>query len=126
MYKIKVISCFSAAHFLRNYRGKCESLHGHNWKVEVEISRKKLNSLGLVMDFKELKEKLNKVLENLDHKVLNEIDYFKERNPTSEEIAFYIFSQLKKILPQDCQLVKVSVWEKDDSCAIYEEAKTEE
>ena len=121
MYKIKVISYFSAAHFLRNYKGKCESLHGHNWKVEVEISKEKLNSSGFIMDFGELKEKLNKVLEKLDHKVLNEIEYFKERNPTSEELAFYTFSQLKKILPQDCKLIKVSIWEKEDSCATYEE-----
>ncbi len=121
MYKVKVVESFSAAHFLRNYKGKCESLHGHNWKVEAEVSSNSLDSLGLVIDFKELKEKLRKILEELDHKLLNDLDYFKEKNPTSEEIAFYIFSKLKHQLPEGCKLVRISVWEKDTSCASYEE-----
>ncbi len=121
MYRVKVISSFSAAHFLRNYKGKCENLHGHNWKVEAICRGEKLDSQGLVIDFGLLKDKLDSVLEQLDHKVLNEIDYFKDRNPTSEEIASYIFSQLKERLIGVCKLEEIRVWEKDNSCAIYQE-----
>ncbi|MDP2923516.1 MAG: 6-carboxytetrahydropterin synthase QueD [Candidatus Omnitrophota bacterium] len=122
MYKIKVISNFSAAHSLRGYKGKCESLHGHNWKVEVLASSEKLNSLGMVIDFHELKRITNKVLEELDHKHINELEYFSKVNPSSEAIARYIFSKLKKIIAkQKCKLEEVLVWETENSCAAYSE-----
>lgn len=120
MYKIKIISYFSAAHSLREYKGKCESLHGHNWKVEVVISSLKLNDAGMVMDFHDLKLLTKEVIENLDHKHLNDLKYFKEHNPSSEEIAKYIFDELNgRILEQGCRLEKVRVWETENSCAIY-------
>jgi 6-pyruvoyltetrahydropterin/6-carboxytetrahydropterin synthase len=121
MYKVKVISSFSAAHFLKNYKGKCESLHGHNWKVEAVVSAQELNSLGLVLDFKDLKDNLDEVLDGLDHKLLNDLDYFKTHNPTSEEIAYYIFWRLKEKIPFPGRLEEIRVWEKDSSCAIYRE-----
>lgn len=122
MYKIKVISNFSAAHSLRGYKGKCESLHGHNWKVEVLASSEKLNSLGMVIDFHELKRITNKVLEELDHKHINELEYFSKVNPSSEAIARYIFLKLKKIIAkQKCKLEEVLVWETESSCAAYSE-----
>lgn len=121
MYKIKVVSYFSAAHSLRGYKGKCESLHGHNWKVEVRVSSCQLNSQGMVMDFKELKELTNNVIEELDHKHLNDVDYFKEHNPSSEEIARYIFIKLKvEIIKKGSQLEGVRVWETENSCALYQ------
>ena len=95
MFKIKIVTHFSAAHFLRNYKGKCESLHGHNWKVEVLASRVSLDSLGMVMDFGDLKKMTKSVLEELDHNQLDKIEYFKQHNPSSEEIARYIFNKLK-------------------------------
>ena len=120
MYKIKIIKHFSAAHFLRNYKGKCETLHGHNWKVEVLVSSSKLNSLGMVMDFSDLKRMTSNVLEELDHDHLNELDYFKEHNPSSEEIAKYIFNKLKpSIVALECKLEKIRVWETEASCASY-------
>ncbi|MEM7817184.1 MAG: 6-carboxytetrahydropterin synthase QueD [Candidatus Aenigmatarchaeota archaeon] len=121
MYKVKVVSNFSAAHFLKNYKGKCEALHGHNWKVEVVVKSNKLSSSGMVIDFGILKNKLNNILEDLDHKNLNKLNYFKNRNPTSEEIAFYVFSRLKdKLDKKNIKLEKVKVWETENSCAIYE------
>lgn len=118
MYKINVEASFSSAHNLRGYKGKCEALHGHNWKVQVEIVQAALDKAGMVMDFKEVKIQLNKILDKLDHAYLNKIPYFKKFNPTSENIAKYIFDCLKtKILG----LNSVTVWESDNCSATYYE-----
>lgn len=116
MYSIKVELDFSAAHNLRGYKGKCEELHGHNWKVEVVAAKSKLDKTGMVLDFKYLKMKLKEVLEKLDHKYLNNIAYFKKANPTSENIAKYIFDSLES---QVSGLELVTVWESDNCCASY-------
>lgn len=123
MYQIKVLLGFCGAHYLRNYHGKCENIHGHNWKVEVVAQKPSLDKCGLVLDFRELKRIVKSVLERLDHHNLNEdIDFFKENNPTSENIAFYIFSEVKKrINDYDCSLKNVTVWETDNCAATYEE-----
>ncbi|MDD5155077.1 MAG: 6-carboxytetrahydropterin synthase QueD [Candidatus Omnitrophica bacterium] len=118
MYSIKVEEHFSAAHNLRGYRGKCEELHGHNWKVEAVVSCDKLDKTGMAMDFKHLKAALNKILEKLDHKYLNGISYFKKANPTSENIASYIYERLK---PQVKALSAITVWESENACATYSE-----
>jgi len=120
MFKIKIISYFSGAHSLRNYKGKCESLHGHNWKVETVVKSNKLDKAGMVMDFSHLKEITNDILNKLDHQYLNELDYFKSHNPSSEELARYIFERLKEPVAQKgCVLEEVSVWETESSCATY-------
>jgi len=124
MYVIKVRSDFSSAHNLRGYQGRCEKLHGHNWHVEAQLSSDQLNKLAMVCDFKEIKQKLNKTLKELDHTYLNKLTYFKKDNPTSEKIAEFIFSRLKKsIKDQKLALKSVSVWETKDSCAIFSEEK---
>lgn len=115
-YSIKIEDNFSSAHNLRGYKGKCEELHGHNWKVEVVLASAKLDKIGLVMDFTELKKQLSKVLEKLDHKYLNNIPYFKKNNPTSENIAKYIYDSLKL---QVRILKSVTVWESEKSSATY-------
>ncbi|MDP8259534.1 MAG: 6-carboxytetrahydropterin synthase QueD [Candidatus Gygaella obscura] len=117
MFEIKVIADFSSAHRLRGYKGKCEGMHGHNWKVEVVLKSKTLDKLGMVKDFSEVKRVLNDILNELDHKCLNELDCFKKVNPTSENIAKYIYKGLKKAYKS---LKFVSVWESDTSCASYE------
>lgn len=116
MYSIKVEADFSAAHNLRGYKGKCEELHGHNWKVEVWLQKDKLDKTGMVLDFRQLKMRLNKVLKKLDHKHLNNIAYFRRVNPTSENIAKYIYDSLKA---QASSLKSVTVWESDNSSASY-------
>jgi 6-pyruvoyltetrahydropterin/6-carboxytetrahydropterin synthase len=117
MYSIKVEGSFSSAHNLRGYKGRCEDLHGHNWKVEVKVESKKLNKIGMVMDFKVLKSKLNAVLDELDHKYLNNERYFKKINPTSENITKYIYDQLTAY---GLKLKSVTVWESENSSATYE------
>lgn len=124
MFRIKISSNFSAAHQLTNYKGRCEKLHGHNWKVYAEISCAKLDSTGMVMDFHEFKQYLNKIISVLDHKYLNDIKPFKITNPTSENIAKYIFDSLLRLINnKQAKLESVSVWETDTSCAIYTREK---
>lgn len=118
MYSIKVEAHFSSAHNLRGYKGKCEELHGHNWKIEVAVASNALGKSGMVMDFKELKASVYELLEKLDHKYLNNIPYFKKVNPTSENIAKYIYDNLKRKVSS---LKSVTVWESHNSCATYYE-----
>jgi 6-pyruvoyltetrahydropterin/6-carboxytetrahydropterin synthase len=122
MYELMVHAHFSSAHSLRGYQGKCEELHGHNWKVGVQIAAETLDNLGMVIDFKVLKQELHQIIERLDHKHLNDIPPFDALNPSSENIAFYIFQELKKSLTHERVIVaKVTVWESDDSSAGYSE-----
>jgi 6-pyruvoyltetrahydropterin/6-carboxytetrahydropterin synthase len=118
-YSIKVQSYFSAAHRLRQYRGKCESLHGHNWKVEVSISSDKLGRAGMLIDFKKAKAMLEGILSALDHTQINKIAYFKKHNPTSELLAEYIFNKYNSKIKSPLKLEYVSVWETQNSCATY-------
>ncbi len=120
MFEVSVRSSFSGAHRLKGYRGKCEELHGHNWDVEVSVGTAKLNDVGLTLDFKLLKQKLNDVLAGLDHCDLNKLPYFKKANPSAENIARYIYVNLKKSLKiEGVKLNSVRVWETRDSCATY-------
>jgi 6-pyruvoyltetrahydropterin/6-carboxytetrahydropterin synthase len=122
MYEIKIESSFSGAHRLRGYDGECEGLHGHNWKVEVFVSSSKLGEDGMVLDFRKLKETTQAVLETLDHKYLNEIPYFAEINPSSENIAKYIFDRIKERLEgAQAKLTRVTAWESGNACASYRE-----
>ncbi|MFA6358725.1 MAG: 6-carboxytetrahydropterin synthase QueD [Candidatus Omnitrophota bacterium] len=117
MYSLQVEGTFSSAHNLRGYKGKCEDLHGHNWRVELTVKSAQLDEIGMVLDFKFLKRKLNAVLEQMDHKYLNKLPYFKKVNPTSENIAKYIYDKLIAGIPLlDC----VTVWENNTSRATYE------
>ena len=119
MYEIEVSLDFSAAHRLRKYKGKCENLHGHNWKVDVSLSSDKLSEIGIVADFGDVKKLLKDVLEKLDHTNLNTVAYFTKANPTSENIARYIYDELKK---KRLKPSSVSVWESGDSKATYRES----
>jgi 6-pyruvoyltetrahydropterin/6-carboxytetrahydropterin synthase len=120
MYEITISSHFSGAHRLRYLHGKCEELHGHNWKVEVSVVSKKLNNEGVVIDFEILKQKLQKVLRHLDHTYLNDLPYFSGKEPSSENIAKYIFDQLKRELKgHPTTLKKATAWESETSSATY-------
>ena len=120
MYEITILSHFSGAHRLRYLRGKCEALHGHNWKIEISVTSNRLGQDGVVIDFGLLKQKLEKVLKPLDHTYLNDLSYFSEREPSSENIAKYIFEKLKVELKEhQVALKRVTAWESENACATY-------
>ncbi|NMC67415.1 MAG: 6-carboxytetrahydropterin synthase QueD [Spirochaetales bacterium] len=122
MYRVVINDKFSSAHFLRNYKGKCENLHGHNYLVEVYVISKVLNDSEMVIDFTELKKITKDILNQIDHFLLNDIDFFKSHNPTSENIAYYIFSKINEKIKDNLNniiLEKVRVWETDQQYAEY-------
>ena len=120
MYEVKIVTQFAAAHRLENFNGKCESLHGHNWKVEVFLVGKALDGAGLLMDFGVVKARTKQVLEEIDHKYLNELAAFQDRNPSSENLACYLYERLGGIFNRDgIKVRRVDVWESDTSCASY-------
>lgn len=121
MFKVGVRRKFSAAHSLREYDGNCERLHGHNWMVEAVLKGNNVDHLGMLVDFRVVKKGLDEILDSLDHRYLNELDIFKDGNPSSENIARYIYSKLTDKLEQNVCLVEVRVWESDDSWASYSE-----
>ena len=122
MYEILIKSDFCGAHNLKGYRGKCEGLHGHNWKVEARFERDALDDIGIAADFKVLKARLKTILGKLDHVYLNRLSSFKRKNPSAENIARYIFEKLKSsIKDRDLFVKSVAVWESDTSCATYYE-----
>jgi len=122
MYELKVITDFAAAHQLRNFRGECERLHGHNWRIEVVLSGDRLNEAGLLIDFRDVKTAANRILEDLDHSYLNDLPQFKDENPSSENIAAYLFQRLSSELNKGhLRVNKVTAWESDSACASYAE-----
>ncbi len=122
MYELKIVSQVAAAHQLREFHGKCEQLHGHNWKIEVYVTGDTLGEDGLLIDFGLIKKDTKKVLNKLDHKFLNELEPFKEENPSSENIARYIYESLSQTLNNDAiRVSKVTAWESDTACATYME-----
>jgi len=122
MFELMVESTFSAAHQLKGYKGKCERLHGHNWKVQVHVAVERLNEIDIAIDFHELKSLTNEVVSTLDHTVLNEIFPFTEKNPSSENIAKWIYDSMrKKINDENIHLSAVTVWESENSSATYYE-----
>jgi len=121
MYELSIETQFAAAHQLRGYKGKCENMHGHNWRVQVSISSEKLNDIGIVMDFHDLKKVTKEVIASLDHSYLNEVFPFTEINPSSENIAKWIFESLKKRLEDSVKVNSITVWESENSSATYYE-----
>ena len=120
MFELDIHREFSAAHSLRGYHGDCSNFHGHNWTVQVFIQSEKLDEIGIAMDFKVLKKELDAVLAELDHKNLNEHPHFKDINPTSENLAMYIYHRLAPAvnLP-GVKLARVRVCESASSEASY-------
>ena len=118
MFEVKIETSFSSAHHLLNYKGKCENMHGHNWKVEVALCGNFLDSSNILVDFKVLKKAVNEIIDYLDHKDINELPEFKGISPSSEIIAKYIYDEVKK---QFENVSYVSVFETPTSCAKYYE-----
>jgi len=121
MFELKVISQFAAAHQLKMVDKKCENLHGHNWKVEVCVEGKRLNPAGVLIDFGELKQHVKHIMEELDHKFLNDIGMFNDQfPPSSENIAFYIAGRLQRLIDDsDVRVSRVTTWESDSASATY-------
>jgi len=122
MYEVHVDESFAAAHNLRSYKGKCEDLHGHNYKVRVTLAGKELDSTGLLYDFVHLKQVIQGVIKSLDHKYLNELKPFDVLNPSAENIARHIFDEMSKQLQETANgatVVSITVWESDVTAATY-------
>ncbi len=119
MYRLGVTARFASAHFLRGYRGSCEAMHGHNYRVEARVEAASLDEVGLGIDFRELKRLLGEVVAGLDHRLLNDLPAFAEQNPSSELIARHVYQELAPKLPPDARLVEVRVWETDDTWASW-------
>jgi 6-pyruvoyltetrahydropterin/6-carboxytetrahydropterin synthase len=120
MYELKVVTKFAAAHRLTMVGAKCENLHGHNWKVEVYVTGEQTDEAGVLMDFGIIKKHVREIMALLDHKYLNELDYFQRRQPSSENIAYFVATQLqKRIDNQPASVSKVTAWESDDAGATY-------
>jgi len=122
MYEISIKGDFSSAHNLRGYKGRCEGLHGHSWKVEARFEKEGLNDIGISVDFVTLKSRLKYILKKLDHTHLNKIEAFKTINPSAENIARFIYAKLKSSIKEKGLFLKsLSVWESETSCATYYE-----
>ncbi|MHB8907355.1 MAG: 6-carboxytetrahydropterin synthase QueD [Syntrophales bacterium] len=120
MYEVTIKKSFSAAHLIREIGGKCEALHGHNFLVEVSVAAETLNEEGLLIDFRIVKQWTDEILAQLDHTYLNELDYFQNVNPSSEEIARLLYDRIdEKARRAKTHLSRVTVWESENSCATY-------
>jgi 6-pyruvoyltetrahydropterin/6-carboxytetrahydropterin synthase len=111
---------FAAGHAIRGHTGGCQNLHGHNYRVRVHVSCERLDELGMVIDFADLKRIVDAVLGRFDHAVINDLPPFDQRNTTAERIAEYAGEEVAKRLPADRRVRRVEVWETDTSCAVWE------
>lgn len=128
MYILTIEDYISAAHQLKGYKGKCENIHGHNWKVEITVYGQKLNNIGMLVDFHDLKGMLKEVLQQFDHKNLNDVDEFVKQNPSSELLSKIIYKKIDKMLKQYSRINKinintlsVTVWESATCRSTYQE-----
>ncbi len=122
MYELSVELEFSAAHHLRDYPGKCSRLHGHNYRVEVSVAGAELDENGMLLDFGRLRELCREAIAELDHSLLNDHPFFQQHNPTSENIARYIFGEIApRLADTPIAVTSVRVWESATSSATYTE-----
>lgn len=119
MYELSLETHFSAAHHLRNYQGKCENLHGHNYNVEIVLGGSELNELGMLVDFKDAKGIIGEVVDRLDHGYLNEVSPFDELNPSTENIARHVAEEVAEGLPDGVTVRQVTCWESEKCAARY-------
>jgi 6-pyruvoyltetrahydropterin/6-carboxytetrahydropterin synthase len=125
MYEVTVERSFAAGHYLRNYKGKCENPHGHNYKIRVTLQGRELDSAGLLLDFKDLKGVMKKTIERLDHQMMNDVEPFTVLNPSAENISKYFYDQtnaeLKSLTNGRVSVKDVTVFETDVTTATYYE-----
>jgi 6-pyruvoyltetrahydropterin/6-carboxytetrahydropterin synthase len=124
MFEVSVEHTFAAGHSLRNYRGKCENVHGHNYRVRITVEGEQLNSIGLLVDFVELKKGMRAVADRLDHQFINDLEPFTHLNPSAENMAKYFFDELSSSVQAETgqspvRIAEVRIWETDTSTATY-------
>jgi 6-pyruvoyltetrahydropterin/6-carboxytetrahydropterin synthase len=123
MFEVTVEDTFAAGHYLRNYKGKCENPHGHNYKVRVTLAGKELDKAGLLLDFKDLREVMRHVTDRLDHQMINDLEPFKVLNPSAENLAKYFYdesnSRLQTVTNGRVHIRSVTVYETDTTTATY-------
>ena len=121
-YTMKILTDFATAHFLREYAGECSRLHGHNWKVEVQVTTTELDKIGMGMDFKVIKAATKDVIGRLDHRNLNELPPFDVINPTAENISAYLYREIGgQLNAAGIKVSSVTLWETDRACVTYSE-----
>ncbi|HEX9222222.1 MAG TPA: 6-carboxytetrahydropterin synthase QueD [Candidatus Acidoferrales bacterium] len=122
MFRVTVEEDFSAGHALRGYRGKCENLHGHNYKVQITVEGAQLDSIGLLCDFLHLKQIIRGIVQGLDHQFLNDLPAFSHVNPSAENLAKHFYEEASKqvaALPASARITGITVWETDVTSATY-------
>jgi 6-pyruvoyltetrahydropterin/6-carboxytetrahydropterin synthase len=123
MFEVTVEDTFAAGHYLRNYKGKCENPHGHNYKVRVTLVGQQLDKAGLLLDFKDLREVMRHVTDRLDHQMINDLEPFKQINPSAENLAKYFFDEssrrLQTVTNGRVHIRSVTVYETDTTTATY-------
>lgn len=123
MYQVSIEETFSAGHALRDYRGRCENVHGHNYRVRVTVEGPQLDSIGLLCDFVELKRVIREIIARVDHQFLNDLEPFQTANPSAENMAKYFYDQISrqmKDLPSGARVADIVVWETDSASARYQ------
>ncbi|HHJ14239.1 MAG TPA: 6-carboxytetrahydropterin synthase QueD [Gammaproteobacteria bacterium] len=121
-YTLKIVTDFASAHTLRDYPGACARMHGHNWKVEVEVKARELDEIGMGIDFRLIKQATREIAARLDHRYLNELEPFDRINPTAEHIAGYFYRELSARMNGDrVQVHAVTLWETERACVRYAE-----
>ena len=120
MFKLVVKKEFSSAHILVGHPGACKRMHGHNWVVEAKVEGEQINKIGMVIDFKDIKNELENIISKLDHQYLNDLEPFIENNPTAENISKYIYKELSKNINTDnIKVSEIKLWETSRSAVIY-------
>jgi len=122
MFRVSVEETFSSGHALRGYKGKCENVHGHNYRVQVSIVGPQLDGIGLLVDFTDIKRALREIIAEVDHRFLNDLEPFKTVNPSAENMAKYFYEQMTarlKGMPAGARLVEAIIWETDTASAVY-------
>jgi len=118
MFELTVEGTFSAAHQVKGYQGDCAGLHGHTYRIQARVRVRKLDKIGMAMDFRCIKKELDKILKALDHENLNKLNFFKKHNATAEWVAVYIYQAMKKKIKA---INSVTVWEGPDNAVTYYE-----
>ena len=126
MFQVSVEDTFSSGHALRGYRGKCENVHGHNYRVRITVEGSQLDSIGLLVDFTLLKQVMREIIGRLDHQFINDLEPFRSVNPSAENLAKYFYDEMQRgltNLPPGARITAATIWETDTSQATYSPAR---